>query len=212
MFLLRLGRHLEEQLSGERARPGKRRRCLRGADGRHGCRLRDRGLRVRVEEPESSHRGAGEWREIAHAGRSRSNHAGNHRVRIRRHAARPWRDLPWHTARIYQLMLARRWSSSLMVSIQKHSGLIARDSRRGRRLYPPRAHNFPHFSTCRNRVSLIFHSSLSSLSRCAGISSLVGQDIHSFSFATEDVLKQVSTRKKCPEYFVRNSNNSSPGF
>lgn len=54
------GRHLEEQLGGERARSGERRRCLRGVDGRHGCRLRDRGLRVRVEEPESSHRGAGE--------------------------------------------------------------------------------------------------------------------------------------------------------
>lgn len=60
LSLSRLGRHLEEQLGGERARSGERRRCLRGADGRHGCCLRDRGLRVRVEESESSHRGAGE--------------------------------------------------------------------------------------------------------------------------------------------------------
>lgn len=51
------GRHFEKQLGGERARPGERRRRLRGADGRYGCRLRDRGLRVRVEEPESGHRG-----------------------------------------------------------------------------------------------------------------------------------------------------------
>jgi len=54
------GRHLEKQLGGERARLGKRRWRLRGADGWHGCRLRDRGLRVRMEEPESGHRGAGE--------------------------------------------------------------------------------------------------------------------------------------------------------
>lgn len=48
----RSGRHVEEQLGGERARPGERRRRLRGAYGRDGRRLRDRGLRVRVEEPE----------------------------------------------------------------------------------------------------------------------------------------------------------------
>lgn len=60
MFLSRPGRRLEEQLGGERARPGERRRCFRSADGRHGGRMRDRGLRVRVEEPESSHRRAGE--------------------------------------------------------------------------------------------------------------------------------------------------------
>lgn len=60
MFLSRSGRRLEEQLGGERARPGERRRCFRSADGRHGGRMRDRGLRVRVEEPESSHRRAGE--------------------------------------------------------------------------------------------------------------------------------------------------------
>lgn len=54
------GRHVEEQLGGERARPGERRRCLRGAYGWDGRRLRDRGLRVRVEEPEGRDRGTGE--------------------------------------------------------------------------------------------------------------------------------------------------------
>lgn len=129
MFLSRLGRHLEEQLGGERARSGERRRSLRSANGRHGCCLRDRSLRIRVEEPESSHRGAGEWREIAHRGRSRGNHVGNHRLRIRRYTTRSWRDLSRHTARVHQLMFARWWSSSLMVSIQNHSGLIARTIR-----------------------------------------------------------------------------------
>jgi len=60
MFLSWLGRHLEEQLGGERAWSGERWRSLRSADGRHGCCLRDRSLRICVEEPESSHRGAGE--------------------------------------------------------------------------------------------------------------------------------------------------------
>lgn len=54
------GRHIEEQFDGERARTGERRRCVRGADGRDGNRLRDSGMRVRLEKPEGRHRGTGE--------------------------------------------------------------------------------------------------------------------------------------------------------
>lgn len=63
--VLPTGRYLEEQLDGERAGIGERRRRVRGADGRYGDRLRDRGMRVRLEKPEGRHRGTGEWGQIA---------------------------------------------------------------------------------------------------------------------------------------------------
>lgn len=137
------GRHVEEQLGGERTRSGERRRCLRGADGRYGRRLRDRRLRVRVEESAGSLARSGEWRKIARGRRSRGNLAGSRCFGIRRgfHAARSRRDLSRHTARIYQLMLVRWWSSSLMVSVQNDSGLIVRarlkSYSRDRSILPP---------------------------------------------------------------------------
>lgn len=49
------GRHVEEQFDSERAGLGKRRRCVRGSDGRDGHRLCDSGMRVRLEKPEGRH-------------------------------------------------------------------------------------------------------------------------------------------------------------
>lgn len=125
MFLTATGRDIEEQLNGERARPCQCWRRLRGTNGRYGRCLRDRGLRICLEEPKSRHRGAGKWCKIAYGGwydyhYTRNSYSGlGHSVRSRR-------DLSWYSARIYQLMFAYWWSSSLMVSVQNHSGLIVR--------------------------------------------------------------------------------------
>lgn len=119
--LFATGRHVEEQFNSERTRTGKRRRSIRSSDGRYGHRLRDRGMRVRLEKPEGRHWGTGEWGQIARR-RGRDRAWSN----VVQHAPRSRCDLPRYTARIHQLMFAWWWSSSLMVTVhpQNHSGLI----------------------------------------------------------------------------------------